>query len=96
MTCWWPQALRAADRVELLLRAASLLNTLLFLRSGAFLTLTERLLSLRKQRAAPDIVSETNYTYLTREHLWRGFSVSIGWLIEISISQVFRAALAVS
>ena len=70
-----PQALRLADQVELLLRVTSLVNTLQFLRGGVFVTLTERLLRLRKHRSAPDVVSETNYTYLTREHLWRGFSV---------------------
>ena len=73
-----PQALLWADRAELLIRVTSLVNTLQFLRHGVFLTLTERLLRLRKRRSAPDVVSETNYTYLTREHLWRGFSVSGG------------------
>ncbi|XP_043206804.1 peroxisome biogenesis factor 2-like isoform X3 [Amphibalanus amphitrite] len=68
------KVLQFADRAELLLRVTSLLNTLQFLRQGAFLTLTERLLRLRKRRAASDVVSETNYTYLTREHLWRGLS----------------------
>jgi len=66
--------LRAADAAELLVRLASLLNLVLFLRGGVFATLPERLLGLRKRRAAQDLVSETNYTFLTREFLWRGFS----------------------
>jgi len=56
------------------LKAASFLNFLLFLQQGKYPTLTQRLLSLSQESTRKRNIE---YTYMTRELLWHGFSVCI-------------------
>ncbi|XP_025202605.1 peroxisome biogenesis factor 2 [Melanaphis sacchari] len=53
------------------LKAASFLNFLFFLQQGKYPTLTQRLLSLPQESTRKRNIE---YTYMTRELLWHGFS----------------------
>ncbi|XP_015367050.1 PREDICTED: peroxisome biogenesis factor 2 isoform X2 [Diuraphis noxia] len=53
------------------LKAASFLNFLLFLKQGKYPTLTQRFLSLSQE---PTRKRSIEYTHMTRELLWHGFS----------------------
>uniref|UniRef100_A0A2S2PUD3 RING-type E3 ubiquitin transferase (cysteine targeting) n=1 Tax=Schizaphis graminum TaxID=13262 RepID=A0A2S2PUD3_SCHGA len=55
-------------------KVASFLNFLLFLQQGKYPTLTQRLLSLSQESTRKRNIE---YTYMTRELLWHGFSVCI-------------------
>lgn len=60
------------------LKAASFLNFLIFLQQGKYPTLTQRLLSLSQESTRKRNIE---YTYMTRELLWHGFSVCTTWFI---------------
>lgn len=57
-----------------ILKAASFLNLLLFLHQGKYPTLTQRFLNLSQESTRKRNIE---YTYMTRELLWHGFSVGI-------------------
>lgn len=61
------------------LKVVSFLNFLLFLKQGKYPTLTERLLSLSQESTRKRNIE---YTYMTRELLWHGFSVCDILLID--------------
>lgn len=54
------------------LKAASFLNFLMFLHQGKYPTLAQRFLSLSQESTRKRNIE---YTYMTRELLWHGFSV---------------------
>lgn len=55
------------------LKAASFFNFLLFLQQGKYPTLAQRFLGLSLESTR---TRNIEYTYMTRELLWHGFSVS--------------------
>ncbi|VVC25476.1 Zinc finger, C3HC4 RING-type,Zinc finger, RING-type,Zinc finger, RING/FYVE/PHD-type,Zinc finger, RING- [Cinara cedri] len=57
--------------IVIIFKAASFLNFLLFLRQGKYPTLAERFLSLLQESTRQRNIE---YTYMTRELLWHGFS----------------------
>lgn len=54
------------------LKTASFFNLLLFLQQGKYPTLAQRFLSLSQESTRKRNIE---YTYMTRELLWHGFSV---------------------
>jgi len=56
------------------LKAVSFLNFLLFLQQGKYPTLVQRFLSLSQESTRKRNIE---YTYMTRELLWHGFSVCV-------------------
>ncbi|GAB1603783.1 peroxisome biogenesis factor 2-like [Argonauta hians] len=55
---------------------ASLINFALFLQTGSFPSLTERLLAITAVYPHRQHIRQVSYDYLTRELLWHGLSVS--------------------
>ncbi|XP_066541420.1 peroxisome biogenesis factor 2 [Hoplias malabaricus] len=83
--------------ISSLAKAASLLNFLLFLQSGTFPTLTERLLGVQPVFKAPQGPRDINFQYMNRELLWHGFAEFLifllplvnTWRLKASISSLF-------
>lgn len=69
-----------------ILKAASFLNLLLFLHQGKYPTLTQRFLSLSQESTRKRNIE---YTYMTRELLWHGFSVGIILFLYYFITLIF-------
>ncbi|XP_027032382.1 peroxisome biogenesis factor 2 [Tachysurus fulvidraco] len=64
-------------------KVASLLNFLLFLQSGTFPTLTERMLGVRPVFVRDQSGREINFHYMNRELLWHGFAEFLIFLLPL-------------
>ena len=62
-------------------KALSLLNFVLFLVSGYYPTLKERVFGLRIVPTAPQLIHQVSHNYLTREILWHGFSELVFFIL---------------
>ncbi|XP_026860245.2 peroxisome biogenesis factor 2 [Electrophorus electricus] len=75
-------------------KASGLLNFLLFLRSGTFPTLTERLLGVEPVHSQPQGPRHLNFSYMNRELLWHGFAEFLIFLLPLVSASRLRAAAA--
>ncbi|XP_036414656.1 peroxisome biogenesis factor 2 [Colossoma macropomum] len=66
-----------------LAKAASLFNFLLFLQSGTFPALTERLLGVQPVFSRPQGPRDINFQYMNRELLWHGFAEFLIFLLPL-------------
>ncbi|KAI7792386.1 peroxisome biogenesis factor 2 [Triplophysa rosa] len=66
-----------------LTKAASLVNFLLFLQTGTFPTLTERLLRVQPVFIRPQGPRDVNFQFLNRELLWHGFAEFLIFLLPL-------------
>ncbi|KAF7691619.1 peroxisome biogenesis factor 2 [Silurus meridionalis] len=64
-------------------KVASLLNFMLFLQSGMFPTLTERMLGVRPVFVQDRGAREINFRYMNRELLWHGFAEFLIFLLPL-------------
>lgn len=64
---------RVVERVQHVLRVASLVNFALFLLEGKYLHLWERLLRLRPVYKRQQFMRESNTDVVAREHLWQSY-----------------------
>lgn len=65
------------------IKVASLLNFMLFLQSGTFPTLTERMLGVRPVFIRDQSAREINFHYMNRELLWHGFAEFLIFLLPL-------------
>ena len=72
---------RLLDYTVATVKALSLLNFVLFLISGHYPSLKERLLRLRMVPTSPQFIQQVSHTYLTREILWHGFSEFVFFIL---------------
>lgn len=64
-------------------KLASLLNFMLFLQSGTFPTLTERMLGVRPVFVRDQSTREIDFLYTNRELLWHGFAEFLIFLLPL-------------
>ncbi|KAK7501864.1 hypothetical protein BaRGS_00006950, partial [Batillaria attramentaria] len=56
------------------LKVASLVNFLVFLRRGVYLSLAERLVGIQAKFPQRQLMRQVSFDFMTREILWHGFS----------------------
>lgn len=79
----FPRARQALALISSAGKVASLLNFMLFLQSGTFPTLTERLLGVRPVFVRDQSAREINFHYMNRELLWHGFAEFLIFLLPL-------------
>lgn len=77
------KARQALALVSSAVKVASLLNFMLFLQSGTFPTLTERMLGVRPVFVRDQGAREINFHYMNRELLWHGFAEFLIFLLPL-------------
>ncbi|MCJ8745867.1 hypothetical protein PDJAM_G00135320 [Pangasius djambal] len=77
------KARQALALVSSAVKVASLLNFMLFLQSGTFPTLTERMLGVRPVFVRDQRAREINFHYMNRELLWHGFAEFLIFLLPL-------------
>ncbi|XP_071946083.1 peroxisome biogenesis factor 2-like [Antedon mediterranea] len=75
--------IRFLNMAEKLLKVASLVNFLIFLRNGKYQFLFERLLGIRATFTKPQSVRQVSFEFMTRELLWHGFSEFLFFLLPL-------------
>ncbi|CAI9741334.1 peroxisome biogenesis factor 2-like [Octopus vulgaris] len=65
------------------LKIAALINFALFLQSGCYSSLTERVLGIRSVHPQKQLIRQVSFDYLTREILWHGFSEFLFFLLPL-------------
>ncbi|CAD6269253.1 unnamed protein product [Miscanthus lutarioriparius] len=66
------------QNAEVLYRAASFFNLLLFLYGGRYKTIVERILKARLVYGSPNMNRAVSFEYMNRQLVWNEFSVSLG------------------
>ncbi|XP_059145530.1 peroxisome biogenesis factor 2-like [Physella acuta] len=74
---WW------LHHVETVVKVSTLINLLVFVKRGVYLTLVERVLGLRAQFPHRQGQRQVGYEYMTRELLWHGFSEFLFFLLPL-------------
>lgn len=77
-----------------LAKTASLFNFLLFLQSGTFPTLTERLLGVQPVFSRPLGPRDINFQYVNRELLWHGFAEFLIFLLPLVNTWKLKSSLS--
>lgn len=72
---------RVLDYSTTTVKTLSLFNFVLFLISGHYPSLKERLLGLRMVPTSPQFIHQPSHSYLTREILWHGFSEFVFFIL---------------
>lgn len=72
---------RVLDYSTAAVKTSLLFNFVLFLISGRYPTLKERLLGLRMVPTSPHFIQQVSHSYLTREILWHGFSEFVFFIL---------------
>ncbi|KAI8324679.1 hypothetical protein GQ54DRAFT_243324, partial [Martensiomyces pterosporus] len=65
---------RLVDRVERLVKVATVVNFLAFISTGQYKTLVERLLGLRLIYARPQMSHSVSFEFLNRQLVWHAFT----------------------
>lgn len=87
-------ARRALELLTGLVRAASLLNFLQFLRRGSYPTLAERALGVRAEFSQPQVAPrDVSFHYVNRELLWHGFAEFLIFLLPLVNVWKLKAAM---
>lgn len=94
------KARQALAMVTGAVKVASLLNSVLFLQSGTFPTLTERTLGVRPVFVRDRGAREINFHYVNRELLWHGFAEFLifllplinAWKLKTRVSALFSVS----
>ncbi|XP_060755740.1 peroxisome biogenesis factor 2 [Neoarius graeffei] len=94
------RARQALAVVSSAVKVASLINFMLFLQSGTFPTLTERMLGVRPVFVQDQSAREINFHYVNRELLWHGFAEFLifllplinVWKLKTSVSALFSVS----
>ncbi|KAH9508687.1 peroxisome assembly protein (Peroxin-2) [Bulinus truncatus] len=74
---WW------AQQIETVFKVCALINVLVFLRQGAYLTLVERLLGIRAKFPQRQGLRQVGFEFMTRELMWHGFSEFLFFLLPL-------------
>ncbi|XP_072545896.1 peroxisome biogenesis factor 2 [Salminus brasiliensis] len=77
-----------------LAKAASLFNFLLFLQSGTFPILTERLLGVQPVFSRPQGPRDINFQYVNRELLWHGFAEFLIFVLPLVNTWKLKSGLS--
>ncbi|XP_033119887.1 peroxisome biogenesis factor 2-like [Anneissia japonica] len=85
------------NMAEKLLKVASLVNFLLFLRDGQYQFLFERIIGVRATFSKPQFVRQVSFEFMTRELMWHGFSEFLFFILPLinyrRIQNFFRRKL---
>ncbi|XP_071841284.1 peroxisome biogenesis factor 2-like [Apostichopus japonicus] len=71
----------AIEWLERILKIASVINFLVFLRQGTFQTILERALGIRARFENPQAMRQVSFEFMTRELLWHGFAEFLFFLL---------------
>ncbi|XP_047006045.1 peroxisome biogenesis factor 2 isoform X1 [Ictalurus punctatus] len=77
------KARQALALISSAIKVASLLNFMLFLQSGTFPTLTERMLGVRPVFVRDQSARQINFHFMNRELLWHGFAEFLIFLLPL-------------
>ncbi|KAL8587283.1 hypothetical protein ACOMHN_045530 [Nucella lapillus] len=90
---WEQQVEQCLRWVETGVKGASLINFLVFLHRGVYLSLLERLVGVSAQFPRRQAVRQVSFDFMTRELLWHGFSELLVFLLPlISIQRIRNTA----
>ncbi|XP_076451730.1 peroxisome biogenesis factor 2-like isoform X2 [Babylonia areolata] len=79
---------------EAVVKVGALINFLVFLRQGVYLSMLERLVGMSAQFPRRQSIRQVSFDYMTRELLWHGFSELLLFLLPlISIQRIKNTAL---
>uniref|UniRef100_A0A3P8U691 Peroxisome biogenesis factor 2 n=1 Tax=Amphiprion percula TaxID=161767 RepID=A0A3P8U691_AMPPE len=89
------QGLRnALTLVSSIIKFASLLNFLVFLRNGRHPVLAERITGAQAVFSKPDVVRDVTYQYMNRELLWHGFAEFLIFLLPLINTRKMKATMS--
>ncbi|KAL3861572.1 hypothetical protein ACJMK2_007598 [Sinanodonta woodiana] len=83
LTHWRHMVNQMLGWFECSLKVASLVNFLVFLRKGVYLSLMERILGIRAMFPQEQGMRQVTFEYMTRELLWHGFSEFLFFILPL-------------
>ncbi|XP_067134930.1 peroxisome biogenesis factor 2 [Centruroides vittatus] len=71
------------DFAELILNIGNLVNFLVFIHNGKFVSVIERIFGIGRMSSTPQNMREIQYEYMNRELLWHGFAEFLSFVLPI-------------